>query len=195
MQRGLKSIPGVENSHILGSRSLSRVELVGTIVRVTELDHLIKYTLDDTTGLVDCTQWKARRRRFESKNNAHGTVANGMAVSMGGDLVPSFTLPHNDGAGSISYPVASLPFSSPVFSQRAFQLGDMVRVRGKLHKVPEQYLQRFLCFSDREISISSMKRVGHVHEAIHHRLTAIQLSNNFYNNSNLKISSQAMNSD
>ena len=63
---------------------------------------------------------------------------------------------------------------------KTFQLGDIVRVRGKLHKVPEHYLQRYLCFSEREVSLSSIAKVRHVHDALLHRLTAITLSKNFY---------------
>lgn len=188
IQRGLESVPGIENSHILGAHSLSRVEIVGTIVRVVELERMIKYTLDDSTGLVDCTHWKMRNNQNRwtgtSHTSAHdGAVPSGMSLTTSGDLVPSYTMLEAAASGSVSTSSASSSSdTAPHVSLKsnAFKLGDIVRVRGKLRKVPEQYLHRFLCFSNREVIVSNIAKVRHVHEAILHRLSAMTLYKDFY---------------
>jgi len=57
----LETLPSLDHAHVLNQRhSLSKVELVGVVVRVVDLEKMNKYTLDDGTGMVDCTQWKTR---------------------------------------------------------------------------------------------------------------------------------------
>ena len=190
IQSHMKSVPGIENSHILYAHSLSKVELVGTIVRVVELNRMVKYTLDDSTGLVDCTYWKSRNQSSFMARKTGPNISMGMSVITGGDVVPSFTM--LDGAAADVAAGTSLLSSLPLVLTRdkIFQLGDTVRVRGKLHKVPEHYLERYLTFSDREVTIQNIIKVKHSHEAILHRLSAIALSREFYQNSKVEIESQ-----
>jgi len=119
-----------------GTHSVTKVELVGIVVRVVSIpSSMDKYTLDDGTGLVDCTKWMTQ---FEKKRDRLG-------------LRPL-----------------------------QFCLGDMVRVRGRLKRVPEQTLARYICFSTREVSVKSMTFVESKHEEIHHRLLCQRLYRDSY---------------
>ena len=133
----LSTLPSLENAHVLhGTHSVTKVELVGIVVRVVSIpSSMDKYTLDDGTGLVDCTKWMTQ---FEKKRDRLG-------------LRPM-----------------------------EFCLGDMVRVRGRLKRVPDQTLARYICFSTREVSVKSMTFVESKHEEIHHRLLCQRLYRDAY---------------
>ena len=60
----LRSLEGIPGCHILGSHSITRVEIVGVVVRVVHAGNtLVKYSIDDGTGLVDCTYFLPKDRK------------------------------------------------------------------------------------------------------------------------------------
>ena len=189
----LRTAPGIETSHILGGHALSRVEMVGVIVRMIELEHMTKFTLDDGTGLVDCTKWNQRGIAtvpvHQTSDGGIGSSGNAppttlYAIMAEADRATRLRLgrssPSSTSSSSLSRSSADetavatstlyVPTASP------FQLGDTVRVRGKFRKVPAMYLERYTCCSETEISVHSMVLAEHPHEALHHRLTSIALS-------------------
>ena len=99
---------------------------------------MVKYTLDDTTGLVDCTHWKLRNKKVyngEAGVVKGGNVPKGMSMTVAGDLVPSFTMLEGADAGDAALSSSSSA-PAPMFApeSKTFQLGDIVRVRGNFTK-------------------------------------------------------------
>ena len=56
----LQTLPSLEHAHVLNQlHSLSKVQVVGVVVRVVVGENFHKYTLDDGTGMVDVMHWKS----------------------------------------------------------------------------------------------------------------------------------------
>jgi len=105
---------------------------------------MIKYTIDDGTGMVDCTQWLTKQQQQSL-------------------LIPE-----------------------------VYQIGDVIKIRGKLKKVPMDHLDKYVCFSLRQVSIQTIVSVSPIHDEMYHRLKCIQLHENFYKDSGISVVSTSM---
>eukprot|EP00937_MAST-01D_sp_MAST-1D-sp2_P005105 g5105.t1 len=56
--RQLSSFEGTADTHMLYGRPITKVEIVGTVVSVSDKAKFVKYVVDDGTDVVPCIQWK-----------------------------------------------------------------------------------------------------------------------------------------
>jgi hypothetical protein len=126
----LRNDPNIQDSHFMKSennsmRPINNVEVVGVVIFHKRSSKLIKFTIDDGTGIANCLV-------FLNQNNE---IAN--------DAIDN-----------------------------ASKLGEMVKIRGKLRRMPSEYVCRDVFASAneskvyREIIVEHIVRVSHPNEEL-----------------------------
>ncbi|XP_077983171.1 CST complex subunit STN1-like [Glandiceps talaboti] len=107
--------PNHQGTFAYKNHPIWKVDVVGLVVRVMERASLFHYGLDDGTGVIDCCCWKPKEESVQDELEAHLRGGGSRTEST------SFLKELEDAARE-----------SQVKQLQAYQLGDLVHVRGRL---------------------------------------------------------------